>query len=294
MLRTLRNLVLAGGALAAVSACAPNTQNTAESIRAEQVRAQQLVAQLDQKGALIKDRRLNNYVRGIVDRVSKQRPPGSVPLRAYIIKDADVNAFTPGGGYVFFNAGMLAAMENEAQLAMVTAHEIAHIDRGHIQAGQATRTGVQIGAEIASALGQIGAQALGIPGQLVNLGVSLGSELVVNSFSRSQETDADTTGVGYMAAAGYNAIEGAKSFKVLKRLYGDNSGPEALFFSSHPASSDRLANLTSLGQQLGATGGRVAANTYDNATRSLRREVLAVYESAGRSNEAAQIRRNLR
>lgn len=290
MLRTLRTLVVALTAALAVSACAPNAQNTAQSIRAEQARAEQMVRQIDSKGGLIKDKALNTYVRSIVDRIAAQRPPGSVPLRSYIIKDADVNAFTPGGGYVFFNAGMLAAMENEAQLAMVTAHEIAHIDRGHITAGQQTRTGVQVGAALAT----IGGALLGVPGSLVDLGVGLGSNLAVNSFSRTQESDADTTGVRYHAAAGYNSIEGSKSFAVLKRLYGDNKGPAALFFSSHPASSDREANLVAMANQLGATKGRVATKTYDSRMGRLRRDVLKFLESNGRSKEAAQIRRNLR
>jgi predicted Zn-dependent protease len=288
--RILRSLGFALAAALTVSACAPNSQNTAASLAEEQRASQQLVQKLDQKGSLIKDKGLNGYMRGIVDRVAKQRPPGSVPLRTYIVKDADVNAFTTGGGYLFFNAGMLAAMENEAQLASVTAHEIAHIDRGHIQAGKATRQGVQVGAALAG----IGGALLGVPGQVTDLAVGLGANLAVNSFTRSQETDADTTGFGYMSRAGYNGLEGAKSFDVLRNLYGDAKGPQAAFFSSHPASSDRKANLTRLAQQSGATKGRVGNKTHDKAVRKLRRDILKFYESQGRTKEAALIRRNLR
>ena len=225
-----------------------------------------------------------------MNRVAKQRAKGSVPLRTYIVKDADVNAFTVGGGYVFFNAGMIAAMENEAQLASVAAHEIGHIDRGHIQAGQANRTGVQLGAALAGVAGA----ALGVPGQLTNLAVNLGAQYAVNSFTRTQETDADNTGVRYLAGAGYNVLEGAKSFEVLRKLYGDAKGPSAAFFSSHPPSSERQANLTAQARQLGATKGRVAPNTYDSKTRNLRRDVLKFYDANGRTKEAAQVRRNLR
>ena len=231
MLRHVKLTLAALLAAATVSACAPNAQNTQQSIAQEQQAAERFVGQLRSKDKLVTDKGLNNYVSGIVSRVAKQRAPGSVPLRTYIVKDADVNAFTPGGGYVFFNAGMLAAMENEAQLASVAAHEIAHIDRGHITAGRSTRQGVQIGA----ALGSIAGAALGVPGELTNLAVGLGANYAVNSFSRSQETDADNTGIRYLAGAGYNALEGAKSFDVLQRLYGNKTGAAAVFFSSHPA-----------------------------------------------------------
>lgn len=289
-MRHLRLTLAALLAAVTVSACAPNAQNTQASIAQERQAAERFVGQLRAKDKLVTDRNLNSYVSGIVQRVAKQRPPGSVPLKTYIVKEADVNAFTPGGGYVFFNAGMLAAMENEAQLASVAAHEIAHIDRGHITAGRNTRTGVQVGAAAASIAGAL----LGVPGQVTDLAVGLGANYAVNSFSRSQETDADNTGITYLAGAGYNALEGAKSFDVLQRLYGNRAGPAAAFFSSHPPSAERKANLSARARALGATKGRIAGKTYDSRTRKIRREVLKVYESNGRNREAAQIRRNLR
>lgn len=283
-------MVLAGLMTAlAITACAPTAQNTAQSLAQEQRAASQFVQKLDQQGKLIRDRRLNTYLSGIVEKISAQRPRGSVPLRAYIVKDADVNAFTPGGGYVFFNAGMLAAMENEAQLASVTAHEIAHIDRGHIQAGRGARSGVQLGAVAAT----IGGALLGVDPQVTDLAVGLGANYAVSSFSRTQETDADNVGIRYLAAAGYNALEGANSFAVLQRLYGSSQGA-ASFFASHPASAERRANMAAQARQLGATRGRIGEQSHDRATRSLRRDVLEFYESQGRDREAAQIRRNLR
>lgn len=290
MLNPLRSALLALSMTLAIGACAPTAQNTQQSLAQEQAQAAKFVRQLEAKGQIIKDRGLNAYVNGVVSRISKQRPPGSVPLKSYIVKDADVNAFTPGGGYVFFHAGLLAAMENEAQFATVTAHEIAHIDRGHIQAGRSTRQGVQLGAAAAT----IGGALLGVNPNITDLAVGLGAQYAVNSFTRTQETDADNTGIRYLAGAGYNAVEGARSFEVLRRLYGDRSGPAAAFFSSHPASSDRQASLTNQARQLGATKGRIGEQSHDRATRSIRRQVLKFYEQSGRDREAAQIRRNLR
>ena len=286
MIVKFRSIMLAVAASIAVSACAPTAQNTRLSLAQEQRNSANIVQRLDAKGAIIRDRSLNNYVNSVVRRVAAQRPPGAVPLRAYIVKDADVNAFTTGGGYLFYNAGMLAALENEAQLATVTAHEIAHIDRGHVQAGRANQQAVQLGA----ALAQIAGAAAGINPGVTDLGVGLGAAAYASSFSRSQESDADAIGIRYVAAAGYNGVEGARSFEVLQRLYGNRGG----FLSSHPASADRQAYLTSQARQLGASRGRIGGQTHDRATRRLRRDILKFYDANGRTREAAQVRRNLR
>ena len=289
MLRFARAALLALTAAAAATACAPVAKNTTMSLAQERQASESVVQKLDSKGALIRDRRLQAYLDGVVARVAAQRPRGSVPVRAYIVKDADVNAFTTGGGYLFFNAGMLAAMENEAQLATVAAHEMAHIDRGHIQASRANRQAVGLGAALAA----IGAAAAGVDPNLIEPVVGLGANAFVSNFSRTQETDADNVGIRYLAAAGYNAVEGAKSFEVLRRVHGDRTGAAA-FFASHPAPGNRLASLTSQARALGATRGRVGRQSHDRATRDIRRQVLRYYEKAGRSREAAQIRRNLR
>ncbi|HET7410727.1 MAG TPA: M48 family metalloprotease, partial [Paracoccaceae bacterium] len=255
MLRTTRFFrmkpaVLALAASLAFAGCEPTAQNTPQSIAAERQQAQQLVSQLRAQNALVEDSGLNSYVRGIVQRVAATRGPGSVPIQSYIIKDADVNAFTPGGGYLFVNAGLIAAMENEAQLATVLAHEIGHIDRGHIQAGQARRAGVGLGAAAA----MLGGALLGVDPQLTEFGVRLGSQYAVSSFTREQERDADLTAGSYLAEAGYNVAEGANSFGVLRRIAG---GPGGGFLSSHPPTGERQQAMIAMASRLGATAGRV-------------------------------------
>ncbi|MEM6621319.1 MAG: M48 family metalloprotease [Pseudomonadota bacterium] len=286
MFRRVGLWVAALTAALGISACQPTAQNTAQSLAQEQRNAQNLVAQLDRKGQLIKEAGLNRYVNDVVARVAQHRPPGSVPVRAYVIKDAAVNAFTPGGGYVFFNAGLIAAMENEAQFATVVAHEIAHIDQGHIPAKIANNQAVQLGAIAGMLLGA----ATGIDPRVTETFVGVGANAYASNYSRTQERDADRVAIEYLAAAGYNAVEGAKSFQVLQRLYGSNAD----LFSTHPASGERFTNLTAQAQRLGATRGRVGNRTHDRATLQLRRDILDFYQSKGMTKEAAQVRRALR
>lgn len=287
MIRSIKPAMLALAATLTFAACEPTTVNTPQSIAAEGQQAAQLVRQLQSQNALVQDPNLNGYVRGIVQRIEAARPPGAAPLQTFLVKDADVNAFTPGGGYLFVNAGLIAAMENEAQLATVLAHEIGHIDRGHIQAQRARQTGVGLGAAAAA----IGGALLGIPPQLTEFGVSLGAQYAVSSFTREQERDADVIAGRYLAAAGYNVVEGANSFDVLRRISGGAGGPG--FLSSHPPTGERQQAMVAAAQQLGAVGGRVGEPEYDAATRNLRQEALTYYRRAGRQREAAVVAANL-
>jgi predicted Zn-dependent protease len=285
--RSPKPAILALAATLAFAGCEPTAVNTPQSIASEAQQAQQVVRQLQAQDALVEDRQLNSYVGGIVSRIEAARGPGAVPIRPYIVKDADVNAFTPGGGYLFVNAGLIAAMENEAQLATVLAHEIGHIDRGHIQAQRSTQAGVGLGAAAA----MIGGAMLGIDPQLTEFGVSLGAQAAVSGFTREQERDADIMAGQYLARAGYNVVEGANSFDVLRRISGGQGG--IAFLSSHPPTGERQQAMIAAAQQMGAVQGRVGEAEYAAATRALRQEALAYYQRAGRQREAAVVGRNL-
>lgn len=287
-MRHLRNAIAVVATAAFLAACATTAQNTEISLAEERARSEEVVADLRRQNALLEDRAIAAYVDDVVERIAATRPPGSVPLRSYVVRDASVNAFTTGGGYVFFNAGLLAAMENEAQFATVAAHEIAHIDRGHVQAGQRNRQTIGIVGDLA----RIGAAAAGIGGSTTDFGIGLGQSYAASSFSREQEVDADVVGLEYGAEAGYDMVEGARAFEVLQRVYGGQSGP-ATFFASHPQSGDRLQRLQALARERGAADGRVGEDSHDRVTRGLRRDILAFLEREGREREAAQIRRNL-
>lgn len=257
---------------------------TAAQQRQEAAQGRAFLANLRQNDKVVEDAAAQSYLDGLLARIQRQRAPGSAPLRGTIVADADVNAFTTGGGYVFVNAGLMGAMENEAQLAMVLSHEVAHVDLGHVTSGRQTQQTVGILGAIAG----IGLSAAGVPSGVVNPLVGVGSQTVVSSFSREQEREADRIGARTMLAAGWDLREGARSFEVLRRLYGNGGG----FLSSHPASADRQQELTAAAG--GAQGGEIGQQRHLRATARLRREVLAaVAKAEGRGAEAAQLRRNI-
>ena len=93
MLRFARGLMLALTVAIATAACAPVASNTPESLAYERTSSSQLVRKLDANNKLIRDRRLQRYVDGVVARVAATRPRGAVPIRAVIVKDGDVLLF---------------------------------------------------------------------------------------------------------------------------------------------------------------------------------------------------------
>ena len=272
---------------ATLAGCAKGGPPSASSLHFERQQSVKLVSEMKRKKALIEDRQLNAYMGQIVRRISKGRAPGLPRIRAYIVKDPDVNAFTTGGGYVFVNAGLIAAMENEAQLAMVVSHEIGHIDRGHVEGGRQNKTAVGL----LSAIASIGASAAGVGGRLTNLGIGLAGKAAVSTYSRSQESDADQVGLAYLSAGGYSGREGIKSFQVLRRVHGRQGGGVASFFSSHPLSTERQAALSRMIAR--KSGGRVAEKEYLRKTHVLRVEVKKYLDANGRKRESNQLRRNI-
>ena len=157
-----------------------------------------------------------------------------------------VNAFALPGGYVYVTRGLLAHLNNEAQLAVVQGHEI-----GHVAARHASQRGLQqtIGqvAVIGGAI--LGQELLGLPGEsLLNLS-STAAQLLFLSYSRDNERESDKLGVEYAAMSGYAAEEGAEFFTSLKRI-SENSGhsiPNML--SSHPDPGEREQNIPRMARE---------------------------------------------
>jgi predicted Zn-dependent protease len=292
-MRPIRRILAAGLAGLMLAGCgapggAPGPAQ-AQDARFEQTQSRRVLDELRAKDKLWEEDSLNRYVQGIADRIDRARPASAPDLRVFIIKDGEANAFTTGAGYIFVNGGMLALFENEAQLAMVLAHEAAHVDQGHVVEGMEQRQRVGLIGALAGVAGQVA----GVPDQLLRLGIGLGSQYAVSDFSRDQERAADELGLRYAARSGYDAVEGATSFEVLRRLYGEQGGL-GQFFSSHPRSSERQADLRRRAREIGAGGGRVAADLYLRRTERIRREALEYYQRNGRGVLAEQARRNLR
>lgn len=157
-----------------------------------------------------------------------------------LVDDETVNAWCMPGGKIVFYTGILPIAENEAGVAAIMGHEVAHALANH---GQQRMS--------ASMLQQLGAVAGNIAIQdeqkrnLFNQAYGVGSQVgVMLPFSRAHETEADKIGLYLMAIAGYNPNEAAELWKRMNALSGGQSTPEIL--STHPSNDSRIANLQAL------------------------------------------------
>lgn len=146
-----------------------------------------------------------------------------------------VNAFAVPGGYIYVTRGILALMNSEAELAVVLAHELGHVNARHSMSKLSQLMLAQFGLAVGAAISDTFAKLTGA--------ASIGIQLLFLKFSRDDEREADTLGVEYSRKGGYNPGEMVNFFASLEKL-GDLSGGQSLpgFLSTHPLTSNRIQN----------------------------------------------------
>lgn len=157
-----------------------------------------------------------------------------------------VNAFALPGGFVYVTRGLMAHLNNEAQLAVVIGHEI-----GHVAARHASQRGLQqtIGQAVMVGGAIIGQEFLGVSGEsILNLS-GQAAQLIFLSYSRDHERESDRLGVEYAAMTGYDAAEGADFFTSLKRISEQSGGGIPTLLSSHPDPGEREKTIPEKAQE---------------------------------------------
>ena len=147
-----------------------------------------------------------------------------------------VNAFALPGGFVYVTRGLMAHMNNEAQLAVVIGHEI-----GHVAARHASQRGLQqmVGQLVVVGGALLGQELLGLPGETILNISGTAAQLIFLSHSRNHERESDRLGVEYAAKTGYASEEGAAFFTSLKRLSERSGQTIPSFLSTHPDPGER-------------------------------------------------------
>jgi predicted Zn-dependent protease len=221
----------------------------------------QLGSQTDQQMAeqlgIYEDEELQQYVQRIGQQVlqhSDMRGAGTpemylvTPFTFRVMNSPVVNAFALPGGYIYVTRGLLAHCQNEAQLAVVLGHEIAHVAARHasrqVLRAQAGQLGLFAGAILG---GQVFEQPA-LAGNILEIG-GAAFQLVLTRYSRGAEREADELGVRYASHAGYQTEEGAGFFQVLQRI-GEREGRMLPSWqSTHPDPGEREINVINLARE---------------------------------------------
>lgn len=163
-----------------------------------------------------------------------------------VIESEDLNAWCMPGGKVAFYTGILPVCGDDAGVAVVMGHEIAHAIANH----GAERMSQ---AQIQQAVGALGALALGAGGasgntsNLVLQAYGVGSEMGMLSYSRKHESEADEMGLLFMALAGYDPMAAPEFWKRMEAKSNEKGGGKPpVFLSTHPNSETRVSDLARL------------------------------------------------
>ena len=188
--------------------------------------------QVEASTKLIKDPVIAEYINRIGQNLVRNSD-SQVPFTIKVVDSDDVNAFALPGGFFYVNSGLILAADNEAELAGVMAHEIAHVAACHI-ARENTRGQLINLASIPLIF--VG----GGIGYAVSSAASLAVPLGFMKFSRGFETEADYLGVQYLYKSGYDPQAFTAFFEKVQALEKKKPGTLAKAFDTHPQTPDRL------------------------------------------------------
>jgi predicted Zn-dependent protease len=237
----------------------------------------QVMRQLRDEGQIIEDPEATEYLQSLGSRIVAQATGDSMQkFQFFFVRDNTINAFALPGGFIGVNYGLVLATRNEAQLAGVLAHEIAHVTQRHI-ARRVASQGRQSIATVAAILAAIlvgaatGSSDASMGGIAMAQGAAMQQQI---NFTRANENEADRVGMGFLAAAGFDPYGMPDFFETMGRRSGlaganRNALPEIL--QSHPVTTNRIAESRARAAQFKDT-----TQTAETVSYALTRERLRV------------------
>jgi len=233
-------------ALAPLSGCATTEGGEGFNILSTQdeiALGDKVSKEVEKKEKILDDPGIQSYVQEVGARIAKQSPRTDVPYKFTVIDNPKtVNAFALPGGHMYIYTGLMKLCSNEAELASVMGHEIAHVAAHHHGESYTRQYGISliesfILGDNPSANAELMAQILSTVGE--------------TKFSRTQENEADRMGMDFLWRAGYKP-DAMVSFMEKMNATEQKEGrtPGVLkFLSSHPPTPERIAALQAEEQQ---------------------------------------------
>ncbi len=243
MIRTKAALALVALSLA-VTGCktVSKTQDRVETVAAdllvspdqERELGKEVAAQVQKEYKLLNNAAVTNYISAVGNKLVRASEKSQFNMTFLVIDDPKtVNAFAIPGGRIYVFTGLIKAAKNEAELAAVLAHEVAHVTNRHLAKRLVKTYGLQ--ALASAALGE----NPGVLGQIVS-GIAIQGTLLKNS--REAERESDIDGVAALARAGYQPQAMVSFFQTLMAQEGKVPGVFG-FISDHPLTSERVQYL---------------------------------------------------
>ncbi len=195
----------------------------------------QSAEQIMRETPMLDDPQISSYISQLGAKLAAKAAGEKFPYNFRTVATREINAFALPGGYLFVNAGTIAAARNEGELAGVMAHEIAHAALRHGTSQASKQRIAQMGLGILGTLAS-GGEGADLGGAVSAIG-GLGANLLFLKNGRTAEKQADLEGARIIAEAGYDPRDMANFFKTLQAEGGQRT-PEML--SDHPDPGNRI------------------------------------------------------
>ena len=192
-----------------------------------------LAREIEAQSTLVQDPTINEYVNRVGQNVVKNSD-AQIPFTIKVIDSDEINAMSLPGGFFYVNTGLILAADEEAELAAVMAHEVAHVTARHAAEQQGRANAVNLASIPLSIF------TGGILGAAIQQGASILIPMTFLKFDRKAEEEADWLGLQYMYKAGYDPGASVSFFEKLQARESAKKKMSSLF-STHPPTESRVS-----------------------------------------------------
>ncbi|HQT00767.1 MAG: peptidase [Hydrogenophilales bacterium 16-64-46] len=213
------------------------------SLEEESRIGRQIAGNLLGAAKLVPDRALQSYVNQVGEWVALHSGRPEITWRFGVLESDAINAFAAPGGYIFVTKGLYRLLNNEAELAGVLGHEIAHVTEKH-------HLKVLKQSSLIGALGQVASSKAKDSDPAIQNLIGNGAEIMARGLDKDAEFEADRVGMVYAARAGYDPWGLPNVLQDMAALPAKDSRT-SLLYKTHPHPADRLSALGD------AVGGRM-------------------------------------
>lgn len=190
----------------------------------------------------VEDPALQEYFSRIGQDIARISHRPDLPWTFTVLDSPVVNAFAVPGGFIYLTRGILAYMNNEAEMAGVLGHEIGHVTARHsvtqISQQQLFGLGLGLGSIFSSRFRQFSGLA------------ETGLGILMLKYSRNHERQSDQLGVEYMSQVGYDPVQMSRFFEVFQSMREEQGQTIPNWLSSHPAPPDRIGSTASAAEKI--------------------------------------------
>jgi len=202
------------------------------TVEGQVARGRVYAQQIESQVKLINDPVITEYVNRVGQNIVRNSD-AQVPFTIKVIDSDVVNAMALPGGFFYVNSGLILAADEEAEMAGVMAHEIAHVAACHYGREMTRANLLQMMSLPAIFMG-------GALGYGIYEGMGLGIPLAFLHFSRGFEAEADYLGIEYMYRSGYDPSAFVSFFEKIQAMEKKKPGTLSKAFDTHPQTPDRI------------------------------------------------------